>query len=85
LPREVREHEPAVALFGGETGTEIYAPLIAQASMLLTPGGMLVLELGHNSAEHVSHLLDAPDWTSVTITDDLAGIARVASAQRNPH
>ena len=58
LPREVREHEPAVALFGGETGTEIYAPLIAQAAALLKPGGLLVLELGHNSAEHVSRLLE---------------------------
>ena len=83
LPREVREHEPESALFGGETGTEIYAPLIAQAAMLLKPGGILVLELGHNSAEHVSRLLGAPEWTSVAITNDLAGIPRVASAQRN--
>jgi release factor glutamine methyltransferase len=83
LPREVREHEPEVALFGGETGTEIYGPLIAQAVTLLKPGAILVLELGHNSAEHVSRLLDAPEWTSVAITNDLAGIARVASAQRN--
>ena len=60
LPREVREHEPESALFGGETGTEIYAPLIAQAATLLKPGGILVLELGHNSAEHVSRLLAAP-------------------------
>ena len=83
LPREVREHEPEAALFGGETGTEIYAPLIAQAAKLLKPGGILVLELGHNSAEHVSRLLDAPEWTDVAITNDLAGIPRVASAQRN--
>jgi len=82
LPREVREHEPALALFGGETGTEIYAPLIAQAATLLKPGGILVLELGHNSAEHVSRLLDAPEWTSVALTNDLAGISRVASARR---
>jgi release factor glutamine methyltransferase len=82
LPREVRDHEPAVALFSGETGTEIYAPLIAQASTLLKPGGILVLELGHNSAEHVSRLLGASEWTSVDITKDLAGISRVASAQR---
>jgi release factor glutamine methyltransferase len=83
LPREVREHEPAVALFGGETGTEIYAPLVAQAAILLKPGGVLVLELGHNSAEHVSRLLTPPEWTSVAITNDLAGIPRIASAQRN--
>jgi release factor glutamine methyltransferase len=83
LPREVREHEPAVALFGGETGTEIYAPLVAQAAILLKPGGVLVLELGHNSAELVPHLLAPPEWTSIAITNDLAGIPRIASAQRN--
>lgn len=83
LPREIREHEPAVALFGGEAGTEIYAPLIGQAAKLLKPGGILVLELGHDSADQVSRLLDAPEWTSVAITNDLAGISRVASANRN--
>jgi release factor glutamine methyltransferase len=82
LPREVREHEPEAALFGGETGVEIYAPLIAQAAMLLKPNGILALELGYNSAEHVSRLLDAPEWTGVALTNDLAGIARVISARR---
>ncbi len=35
LAREVREHEPETALYGGEAGTEIYAPLIEQAAALL--------------------------------------------------
>ena len=83
LAREVREHEPAIALFGGETGVEIYAPLIAQAATLLKPAGILVLELGHNSADRVSSLLAAREWTSMVITNDLAGISRVASAQRS--
>jgi release factor glutamine methyltransferase len=83
LPREVLEHEPAVALFGGEAGTEIYAPLIARAAKLLKPAGILVLELGHDSAERVSRLLDSPEWTSVAMTNDLAGISRVASAKRH--
>jgi release factor glutamine methyltransferase len=82
LPREIRDHEPEAALFAGETGTDIYAPLIAQAAMLLKPGGIVVLELGYNSAEHVSKLLGTAEWRDVMITNDLAGIARVASAQR---
>jgi release factor glutamine methyltransferase len=82
LAREVREHEPEAALYGGEKGTEIYAPLIAQASALLKSGGIIVLELGHASAVHVSKMLASPDWTNATITNDLAGIARVASAVR---
>jgi methylase of polypeptide subunit release factors len=60
----------------------MYGPLIAQAATLLKPGGILVLELGYNLAEHVSYLLDAPEWTAVAITNDLAGIQRVASARR---
>jgi release factor glutamine methyltransferase len=82
LPREVREHEPEVGLFAGETGVEFYAPLIAQSTSLLKPGGSLVLELGHNSADHVLRLLDSPRWTDAAITNDLAGIPRVASARR---
>jgi release factor glutamine methyltransferase len=82
LPREVREHEPDAALFAGETGTELYAPLIAQAAALLKPDGILVLELGYNSAEHVSRLLAAPAWSDLSLTNDLAGIKRVASARR---
>jgi release factor glutamine methyltransferase len=85
LPREVRDHEPAIALFGGETGVELYAPLIVQAATLLKPRGILVLELGHNSAEHVARLLGTPNWASVVVTNDLAGISRVASAQRSSH
>ena len=84
LPREVREHEPDSALFGGETGTEMYAPLIEQAATLLKRDGILVLELGHNSAEHVSSLLTAPAWSDLSLTKDLAGIERVASARRTP-
>jgi release factor glutamine methyltransferase len=82
LPREVRDHEPHSALFGGETGTELYPPLIAQAATLLKPGGILVLELGHYSAGHVSSLLTTSEWTDVVLTNDLAGIKRVASARR---
>ena len=82
LAREVREHEPEAALFGGETGTEMYAPLITQAAAVLMPGGILVLELGYNAAEEVSRLLQAREWSEVSISSDLAGINRVASARR---
>jgi release factor glutamine methyltransferase len=85
LPREVREHEPEAALLGGDAGSEMYAPLIAQAAKLLMPGGFLVLELGHNSARDVSQLLAGPEWTDFAITNDLAGIPRVAAAGRSLH
>lgn len=82
LMREVREHEPEIALYGGEEGYELYADLIAQAATCLKPGGILVLELGHNSSPAVQPLLDASTWTNVAVTNDLAGIPRVLSAEK---
>jgi release factor glutamine methyltransferase len=82
LEREVRDHEPHTALFGGEEGYEIYSPLITQAAQFLKPGGLLVLELGHNSLPAVQPLLDSPHWQNVVVTNDLAGIPRVISAER---
>ena len=81
LQREVRDHEPHAALFGGPTGVEIYARLIDEAGRMLLPGGMLVLELGYNSAEHVRTILtERKCWTNLSFTNDLAGIPRVAAA-----
>jgi release factor glutamine methyltransferase len=82
LMREVRDHEPKIALYGGEEGYELYADLITQAAVLLKPGGILVLELGHNSLSAVQPLLDATAWTNVGVTNDLAGIPRVLAAER---
>ncbi len=82
LMREVRDHEPELALYGGEEGYELYADLIAQAAHHLKPGGLLVLELGHNSLPAVQPLLDPPHWTNVGVTSDLAGIPRVIAAER---
>jgi release factor glutamine methyltransferase len=82
LAREVREHEPARALFGGEEGYELYAELVAQSAAQLKAGGILVLELGHNSIPAVQPLLDASQWAGVSVTNDLAGIPRVIAAER---
>src|SRR6266550_3824965 len=82
LMREVRDHEPEIALYGGEEGYEFYAALIAQAAAHLKPSGILVLELGHNRLPAVRPLLDAPSWTNVGVTNDLAGIPRVLAAER---
>jgi len=82
LAREVRDHEPEIALFGGEEGYELYGNLISQSATNLNPGGILVLELGHDSLPAVQPLLDAANWTRVGVTNDLAGIPRVIAAQK---
>lgn len=82
LSREVRDHEPEIALYGGEEGYELYADLIAQSAVHLKPSGILVLELGHDSLPAVQPLFDSPAWTNIGVTNDLAGIPRVLSAER---
>jgi len=81
LPREVREHEPELALYGGEAGYELYGDLIRQSSERLRSGGLLVLELGYNSLPAVEPLLDSTHWTNIGVTNDLAGIPRVIAAE----
>src|SRR5712675_1140471 len=82
LAREVRDHEPHAALFGGYEGYELYADLITQSAQHLKPSGILVLELGHNSLEAVQPLLDTSAWTNIGVTNDLAGIPRILAAER---
>jgi release factor glutamine methyltransferase len=81
LPVDVREYEPELALFAGNDGMSIYAPLISQASKHLAEGGLLALELGAGLFERVGELLEAASgWTRVSAAQDLAGILRVISA-----
>jgi release factor glutamine methyltransferase len=82
LPVEVREYEPAAALFGGEEGYEIYGSLIPETARFVRPGGLLVLELGYNSLPAVQPLLHSPEWSNVAVINDLAGVPRVISAER---
>jgi release factor glutamine methyltransferase len=83
LPREVREHEPDVALYGGEMGTEIYGSLFQQAKALVRPGGAIVVEIGQGALDAVVALLENdPAWRDIAMKNDLAGIPRVISAQR---
>jgi release factor glutamine methyltransferase len=84
LQREVREHEPHSALFAGATGLELYGPVVEQAARLLKDRGILVLELGHDSADYVRGLFDGDTgWGNVAVTIDLGGIPRVLAAQRS--
>jgi release factor glutamine methyltransferase len=82
LMREVRDHEPGLALYGGEEGYEFYAHLITQSAEHLKPGGILVLALGHNTLSAVRPLLDASPWTNLAVTNDLVSIPRVIAAEK---
>jgi release factor glutamine methyltransferase len=80
LQREVRDWEPHVALFAGESGFDVYDRIVADAPRVLRAGGWLILELGFGSREHVAGLLEG--WEDLRIEPDLAGIPRVIAARR---
>jgi release factor glutamine methyltransferase len=80
LHPQVRDHEPAEALFAGTTGLDIYRRLIPQAHLALKPGGLLALEIGHGQSEALSSLLEG--WQNVTLVADLQQIPRVILAQK---
>jgi len=79
LQLEVRDHEPAVALFGGDDGLAVYRRLIPEAARLLRPGGWLMMELG----EAVAVREMCTGWTDIEIVNDLAGIPRVMVARKS--
>ena len=83
LQPEVRDHEPDVALFGGEDGLRLVARLVHDAPARIRSGGALVFEFGYGQDEEIEQLLsDSPDLTLVDIKRDLQGIARTAVARR---
>ncbi len=82
LPIEVREHEPALALFAGPTGLEFYQRLIPAAHPLLVSGGWLLMEIGHGQRDAIRALLEDQHWDSVEFIPDLQSIPRVAVARK---
>jgi release factor glutamine methyltransferase len=78
LQREVRDWEPALALFGGADGLEVYRRLIPDAWRALRTGGHLILELGFDSLGAVQEMVPGDS----TIHRDLAGIPRVLVCQK---
>jgi release factor glutamine methyltransferase len=80
MQTEVRDYEPHVALFAGDSGLEIYQRLIAGAEIAVKPGGRLMMELGYQSLEAVRELL-ALRWGDIGVISDLAGWPRVIQAK----
>jgi len=79
---EVREYEPALALFAGEDGLDVYRRLIPAAHAVLVSGGFIAMEIGFSQADAVTRLLADAGLTSIQLMPDLQGIPRVASAQK---
>lgn len=83
LDRVVRDHEPHVALFGGESGLESYRRLIPQAGQRLFGSGHLLLEVGQGQATAVVRMLERGGFLVEDVVEDLQGIPRCIVAQKN--
>ena len=82
LPVTVRDHEPSMALFAGDAGTEIYEHLIPQAAARLVDGGRILMEVGWGLADDVARLVvEAGLWVE-SIEKDLQSIPRCIVARR---
>jgi len=76
LPKEVKNFEPKVALFGGEDGLKHIREIIQKAPLFLKEKGWLILENHHDQGEKVKQLLIKNKFTSIDIVKDFSGIGR---------
>lgn len=82
LSQEVIDHDPRLALDGGENGLNAYAALVPQAARFLRSGARIAFEIGYDQAVSVEKLLRQHGLGGIEIIKDLAGNDRVALARR---
>lgn len=76
LQREVRDHEPRLALTSGSDGLSMIRRLVAEAAPLLHDGGHLIFEIGYDQRAAVEQMIDSQVWQTIAIRSDLQGIPR---------
>lgn len=75
---EVRDHDPGEALWAGDDGLDVVRRVVARATVLLRPGGRLVVEHSDRHGELAPNLLSTAGFVDVTDHDDLTGRPRFA-------
>ncbi len=81
LPRDVADHEPAIALFGGADGMKSPRLFISAAGRLLKSGGFLAIEHHEEQGGAIADVLSA-DFTDILLHKDLTGRPRFTTAVR---
>lgn len=80
---EVIRWEPRIAVYAGESGTEVIARLIPQAARALAPGGCLVMEITRGREPFIRELLSSGRmFTDVAVREDYAGLPRILTARK---
>ncbi len=80
LAPEVRDHDPRLALDGGEDGLAAYREIIPASRDLLAPGGLIALEVGAGQYGTVASLLTGAFGAPAEVRLDLDGCRRVVLA-----
>jgi release factor glutamine methyltransferase len=81
LPRDVRDHEPRVALDGGPDGLDVLRRVAARAGHWLAPGGFLLCEIGEDQGEAAAALLAGAGLAEIAVLPDMAGGDRVVEGR----
>lgn len=84
LDPEVRDHDPHLALDGGEDGLDAYRVLAPEILRILKPGGIYAVEIGHDQGEAVKALFDQAGLPGAKIVRDLADRDRVVTNGPDP-
>ena len=82
LDTEVKDHEPVLALDGGEDGLDFYRKIVADTHRHLVPGGLLAFEIGYDQGQALTALFKNAGYRNIEILKDLAGLDRVALGWR---
>jgi release factor glutamine methyltransferase len=83
LTREVKDHEPRLALDGGEDGLDFYRQMSRQVPSYLREGGWLLVEIGQGQETEISVLLEQSGcFSAPELVRDLSGIERVIKVQK---
>lgn len=82
LAKEVRNHDPILALDGGEDGLESIRSVIAEIKKRLAPFGTAFVEIGFGQAADVTRLVEKSGLAPSRMHADLAGVARVFEIRR---
>ena len=80
LSREVR-HDPLLALDGGTDGLDLIRRLISEAPRVLSPGGILAMEIGHDQSGRVCELLKGQNYRDISPRRDYQNIERFIIAR----
>ncbi len=81
LPSEVADHEPALALDGGQDGLDIYRRLVKAAPHMLKRGGLFICELYEGACDAAADLCREAGFEEVHIVRDLTDRPRFVSAR----